>query len=82
MTVSGEQQRDSAVRIPVSILPSIPLPSRQPHGVEQISLCYTVGQVQFISLIFFLLALYCHVLGSPMEMSVSQVGCFEKEEDS
>ena len=36
--VSGEQQRDSAIYIHVSILPQIPLPSRLPHNTEQSSL--------------------------------------------
>ena len=38
MVVSGEQRRDSAVRIHVSILPQIPLPSRLPHNIEQSSM--------------------------------------------
>ena len=37
--VSGEQRRDSAIHIPVSILPHTPLPSRLPHKTEQSSLC-------------------------------------------
>ena len=42
--VSGEQWRDSAIHIHVSILPQTPLPSRLPHNVvEQSSMCYTVG---------------------------------------
>ena len=41
--VSGEQQRDSAIHIPVSILPQTPLPSRLPHDIEQSSLCCTLG---------------------------------------
>ena len=40
--VSGEHQRDSAICIHVSILPSTPLLSRLPHNIEQSSLCYTV----------------------------------------
>ena len=40
--VSGEQWRDSAIHIHVSILPQTPLPSRLPH-IEQSSLCDTVG---------------------------------------
>ena len=43
--VSGEQQRDSAIHIHVSISPQAPLPSRLPHNVEQSSLCSTVGHV-------------------------------------
>ena len=41
--VSGEQGRDSAICIRVSILPLTLLPSRLPHNIEQSSLCYTVG---------------------------------------
>ena len=41
--VSGEQQRDSAIHIHVSILSQTPLPSRLPHNIEQSSLCSTVG---------------------------------------
>ena len=36
--VSGEQQRDSAIRIHVSILPQTLLPSRLPHNIEQSSI--------------------------------------------
>ena len=43
MIVSGEQQRDSTIRIYVSILPQTPLPSRMPHNIEQSSLCYIIG---------------------------------------
>ena len=41
--VSGEQRRDSAIHIHVSVLPQTPLPSRLPHNTEQSSLCFTVG---------------------------------------
>ena len=41
--VSGEQQRDSAMHIHVSILLQPPLPPRLPHNTEQSSLSYTVG---------------------------------------
>ena len=41
--VSDELQRDSAIRIHVSILPRSPLPSRLPHDFEQSFLCYIVG---------------------------------------
>ena len=40
--VSGEQQRDSVVRIHVSILPQTLLSSRLAHNTEQSSLCYTI----------------------------------------
>ena len=40
MIVSGEQQRDSAIHIHVSILFQTPLLSRLPHNTEQSSLCY------------------------------------------
>ena len=43
VTISGGQQRNSAVCIHVSILPQTPLPSRLLHNIEQSSLCYTVG---------------------------------------
>ena len=42
MIASGEQQRDSTIRMRVSILPQPPFPSRLPHNVEQSSVCYTV----------------------------------------
>ena len=41
--VLGEQQRDSAIYIHVSILPQPPLPSRLPCNIEQSSICYIVG---------------------------------------
>ena len=41
--VSGEQRRDSAICIHVSILPQTPLPSRLPHNIEQSSMCSPVG---------------------------------------
>ena len=41
--VPGEQQRDSAILIHVSILPQTPVPSRLRHNVDQSSLCYTAG---------------------------------------
>ena len=37
--VSGEQERDSAIRIHVSILPQTHLPSRLPHNTEDQSFC-------------------------------------------
>ena len=40
--VSGEQWRDSAVRIHVHSPPN-PLPSRLPQNIEQSSMCSTVG---------------------------------------
>ena len=43
LVVSGGQQRDSAIKIHVSILPQTPLPSKLPHNIEQSSLCYTGG---------------------------------------
>ena len=42
MIVSGGQQRDPAIDAHVSVLPQTPLPSRLPHNIKQISLCYTV----------------------------------------
>ena len=43
VTVSGEQWRDSAIHMHVSILPQTVLPSRLPHNIEQSSLGYSVG---------------------------------------
>ena len=44
LIVSGGQQRDSAIDVHVSILPQTPLPSRLPHNIKWISLCYTVKE--------------------------------------
>ena len=41
--VSGEQGRDSATHIHVSVLPLTPLPSMFLHSIEQSFMCYTVG---------------------------------------
>ena len=41
--VSGAQQSNSAIHIPVSILSHTPFPSRLQHNTEQSSLCHTVG---------------------------------------
>ena len=41
--VSGQQWRNSAIHIRVSILLQTPLPSRLPHNIEQSSVCSTVG---------------------------------------
>ena len=43
VTVSGAQQRNSAVHMHVSILPQTPLPSRLPHNIGQSPLCHPVG---------------------------------------
>ena len=43
VTISGVQPMDSAIHINVSILSQTLLPSRLPHNIEQISMCYTVG---------------------------------------
>ena len=43
--VHGEQQRDSAIYIHVSILLQILFPSRLPHNIEQSSLCCAIQQV-------------------------------------
>ena len=48
MIVSGEQQRDSAIHISVSILPQTPLPSGLLYNVEQSSRCSTVGPAKEI----------------------------------
>ena len=42
VVVSGEQRRDSAIHIHVSILPQTPLPSRLAHNIEPSSMCYTI----------------------------------------
>ena len=42
---SGEQQKDSAIHIHVSILPQTLLPSRLPCNIEQSSMCYSAGPV-------------------------------------
>ena len=42
MIVSGEQGRDSAIHIHVSILSQTPLPSKLPHDTELSSLCFPV----------------------------------------
>ena len=41
--VSGEQWRDSAIQIDISLLIQTALPSRLSHGTEQSSMCSTVG---------------------------------------
>ena len=47
MVVPGEQQRDSAIHIHVSVLPHTPLPSSMSqllaHNTEYNSMCYAVG---------------------------------------
>ena len=50
VTVSGEQERDSALHTHVSTLPLTPLPSRLPCNLKQSSVCYTVGPCWFIHL--------------------------------
>ena len=41
MVVSGEQQRNSAIHVHVSILPQTPLPSRLSYNIEQSSMSST-----------------------------------------
>ena len=41
--VSGEQWRDLAIHMHVSILPQTPFPPRLQHSVEQVSMCSMVG---------------------------------------
>ena len=41
--VASGQQRDSAIRMHLSILPQTPLPSGLPHSIKQSSLCYAAG---------------------------------------
>ena len=43
VTDSGEQRKDLAIRIYLSILSQIPFPFRLPHNIEQSSMCYTIG---------------------------------------
>ena len=43
VTVLGEQWRDSAMYIHVSIPLPTPLPSKLPHNLKESSMCYTVG---------------------------------------
>ena len=43
VVVSGEQCKDSAIHIRISILPQTSLPCRQAHKIEQSSMCYTTG---------------------------------------
>ena len=47
MIISGEQQRDSVIRIHASILLQTLLPSRLPHNIEQSSVCCTAGPSWF-----------------------------------
>ena len=63
VTVSGGQQRNSAICIHVSILPQTPLPSRLPHNIEQSSLCYRVGPCQ-------LSILYIAVYTCPSQLGI------------
>ena len=51
VTVSKEQQRDSAIHRHVSILPQTALPSKLPHDIEQSSSCSTAGPCWFPILI-------------------------------
>ena len=43
MLISGVQQSDSVVHVPVSILFQIFFPFRGLQNIEQSALCYTVG---------------------------------------
>ena len=54
---SGGQQRDSDIRIHVSILPQTPLPPRLPHNIKQTPLCCTVGPSLSICLSDFIYSL-------------------------
>ena len=64
VTVSGEQQRDSATHIHVSILPQTPLPSRMPHNTEQSSMWddYFNGLIFLILKFLFLLCIVLKML--------------------
>ena len=48
VTVSGGQQRDSAIHIHVSSLPQTRLSSRLPHSIQQSALCYTAVLVVYL----------------------------------
>ena len=52
MIVSGEQHKDSAIHIHVSILPQTPLPPRLPHDIEKSSQCCIVGPCWLFALFF------------------------------
>ena len=43
VVVAGQQQKDSAIHMPVSILPQTPLPSRLVYNAEQSSMCCIIG---------------------------------------
>ena len=65
--VSGVQQSDSVIHIPISILFQIPFQFRLLHNIEQSSLCYTVDfcwlSIFFLSFKFyFIFKLYKIVL--------------------
>ena len=64
VTVSGEQQRDSATHIHVSILPQTPLPSRMPHNTEQSPMWddYFNGLIFLILKFLFLLCIVLKML--------------------
>ena len=51
VTVSGEQGRDSAIHIHVSILSLTPLSSRLSRNIEQSSLCY-INSLKWLSTSF------------------------------
>ena len=58
---SGEQQRDTAIHVHVSLLSQTPLLSSRPHNIEQSSLCYTgnyTGSLLVIHAIAFLRQLF------------------------
>ena len=68
MIVSGQQRRDSAIHIHVSILPKIPIPSRLPCNIEQIPKCCRIFYMVKLILkeicpqvyLFPFLLLYCY----------------------
>ena len=69
--VTGDQQRDSATHMQVSILPQTPLPSRLPHDIEQSSLCYSVNLcwLFLLNIAFYLiLIIFFHIMAAHMLM--------------
>ena len=66
VTVSGGQQKGSAIHIHVSILPQTPLPSRLPYNIEKSSLCYTKApSTRLLNTLQGFVQLYCTILIHP-----------------
>ena len=58
LIVSGEQWRNSAIHVYVSILPQTPLPSRLPQNTEQSSSAFSIA-VQISTFQIILFKCYC-----------------------